>query len=164
MTEESMNKTGLESKIPDDEGIGPTLRRLREARRLTLADASMRLKFTKRQLDALEGEQWHLLPQGMSLRGFVKNYARYLEADVDALLTMLDNQVGKPQSAFVTAERAVRLGGDDGLDSGDDTVRRPWGWLLIILVFILVAGFYAINRGWVPDSWLVFDWLKSLKT
>lgn len=165
MTEQSVNQVSLDSmNLSEPVGIGPTLRRLREARRLTPADVSMRLKFSKRQLDALENEQWDVLPQGMSLRGFVKNYARYLEADVDALLTMLDSQVGKPQSAFVTAERAATLARDPDLDTGGDAVRRPWGWWFLILVFVLVSLFYAINRGWIPDSWLVFDWLKSLKT
>lgn len=165
MNQESVNQVHLEpTTIPDQEGIGPTLRRLREARRLTQADVSMRLKFSRRQLDALENEQWDQLPQGMSLRGFVKNYARYLETDVDALLVMLDNQVGRPQSVFVTDERAARLAGETDLDSTDDAGRYPWGWLLIILIFILVAGFYAINRGWIPDSWLIFDWLVSLKS
>lgn len=164
MTEQSVNQASLESNLSGSHGIGPTLRHLREARRLTPSDVSMRLKFSKRQLDALENEQWDRLPQGMSLRGFVKNYARYLEADVDALLTMLDNQVGKPQSAFVSAERTSTLARDRDLDADDDAVRRPWGWWLIILAFVLVAASYAINRGWVPDSWLIFDWLKSLKS
>lgn len=165
MTEEFVNQVSLDStNLSEPEGIGPTLRRLREARRLTPADVSMRLKFSKRQLDALENEQWELLPQGMSLRGFVKNYARYLEADVDALLTLLDSQVGKPQSAFVTAERSATMARDAGVDTRDDGVRRPWGWWFLILAFVLAAAFYAINRGWVPDSWLIFDWLKSLKT
>lgn len=162
MTEESVNQARLDStNLSEPEGIGPTLRRLREARQLTPADASMRLKFSKRQLHALENEQWDQLPQGMPLRGFVKNYARYLEADVDALLSMLDNQVGRPQTAFVTADPGAR---NADLDVGDDAPRRAWGWWLVILAFVLVAAFYAINRGWVPDSWLVFDWLQSLKT
>lgn len=165
MTEESVNQPRLNlTSTSDIDGIGPTLRRLREARRLTPAEVSMRLKFSRRQLDALESEQWHELPQGMPLRGFVKNYARYLDADVDALLTMLDNQVGRPQSAFVTAGSSPALAHNGGLETGDEGVRRPWGWLLIILTFVLVAGFYAINSGWVPDSWLIFDWLQSLKT
>ena len=165
MTEESVNQARFDSADRTEaEGIGPTLRRLREARRLTPTDVTMRLKFSKRQLDALENEQWDRLPDGMSLRGFVKNYARYLEADVDALLTMLENQVGKPQSAFVVAERAESLARGADIDAGDDGLRRPWGWWLIIVAFILVAAFYAINRGWVPDSWLIFDWLQSLKS
>lgn len=165
MTEEFVKQPSLESgSVPEPEGVGPTLRRLREARQLTRTEASMRLKFSKRQLEALENEQWDDLPQGMSLRGFVRNYARYLEADPDALLTVLDNQIGPPQSAFVSNDRAGRVTGTTSLDGPDDDVRRPWGWWLVIVAFVLVAAFYAIQRGWVPESWLIFDWLKSIRS
>lgn len=160
-TETRMNSDA--TSISDIEGVGPTLRRLREARRLTPADVSMRLKFSQRQLDALENERWSALPHGTPLRGFVKNYARYLDADVDALLYMLDSQVGRPETAFVTAKHPPVPGVTTDLSADDDVVRRPWGWMLVILIVVFVAGFYAIDRGWVPDSWLIFDWLKSLK-
>lgn len=164
MIEETITQTTFDtSSISDIEGIGPTLRSLREARQLTPAEVSMRLKFSQSQLNALENERWDALPHGMPLRGFVKNYARYLEADVDALLTMLDNQVGRPETAFVTAKQAPARGTATDLSSDDDTARRPWGWLIIILILVFVAGFYAIDRGWVPDSWLIFDWLQSFK-
>lgn len=145
-------------------GVGATLRSMREAKRLTPAEVSARLKFTSRQLEALETEQWDRLPSGVSLRGFVKNYGRYLDIDVDALLTMLDNQVG-PTSArhvSVSSNSAHSLGPAD-LPLQGEPVHRPWGWLIVILILLFVAGFYAIERGWVPDSWLIFDWLKSLK-
>ncbi len=143
-------------------GVGPALRSLREAKRLSPGEVSARLKFTSRQLEALETEQWDRLPTGVSLRGFVKNYARYLEADVDALLVMLDNQTSAGAVKPVAISRAGSLGPADQAIHGE-SVHRPWGWMIIILVLLFVAGFYAIERGWVPDSWLVFDWLKSLK-
>jgi cytoskeletal protein RodZ len=142
--------------------LGPTLRSLREARGLSPNEVSSRLKFSSRQLDALETEQWDRLPTGVSLRGFVKNYGRYLEADVDALMVMLENQVGSTRSKTVPVSSATSLGPAD-LPIQGEPVHRPWGWMLIILILLFVAGFYAIERGWVPDSWLVFDWLKSLK-
>jgi cytoskeletal protein RodZ len=147
---------------PVPTGIGPTLRSLREARGLSPGEVSARLKFTHRQLEALETEQWDRLPTGVSLRGFVKNYARFLEADVDALLTMLDNQVGVTAAKTVPVPPVGSLGTAD-LPIHGEPVHRPWGWFLIILVLLFVAGFYAIERGWIPDSWLIFDWLKSLK-
>lgn len=163
MTEETLNQIMRDTENATDAGgVGPTLRRLREARQLTPAEVCMRLKFSQRQLEALENEEWSLLPQGTPLRGFVKNYARYLEADVGALLTMLDTQVGPPQSAFV-AGRNVATARQGDVPMHDDAPRRPWGWLVVILALVLVAGFYAIERGWVPDSWLVFDWLRALK-
>src|SRR5690606_1762681 len=146
-------------------GVGATLRGLREAKRLSPGEVSARLKFSSRQLDALETEQWDRLPGGMSLRGFVKNYGRYLQADVDALLVMLDNQVGTTAVAKPVALNNVAqpLGPSD-LPLHGEPANRPWGWLIVILILLFVAGFYAIERGWVPDSWLIFDWLKSLKT
>lgn len=144
------------------QGVGPTLRTLREARQLTPAEVCMRLKFSQRQLNALESEQWDRLPQGTPLRGFVKNYARYLDADVEAMLSMLDAQVGPPKSAFVSSDGGSQLGASD-LPVSDDMPRRPWGWLLVILVLVFVALVYAARQGLIPDSWLVFDWLRSLK-
>ncbi|NYT57465.1 helix-turn-helix domain-containing protein [Alcaligenaceae bacterium] len=144
-------------------GIGATLRRLRQAKNLSPGEVSARLKFSGRQLDALETEQWDRLPSGMSLRGFVRNYARYLEADVEALLVMLDNQVGTAPVAKPTALNSAQSLGPSDLPLQGEPVNRPWGWFVVILILLFVAGFYAIERGWIPDSWLIFDWLKSLK-
>jgi hypothetical protein len=70
--------------------------------------------------------------------------------------------VASTRSKTVPVASATSLGPAD-LPLQAEPVHRPWGWLLIILILLFVAGFYAIERGWVPDSWLVFDWLKSLK-
>ncbi|GAB2903345.1 helix-turn-helix domain-containing protein [Paralcaligenes sp. KSB-10] len=143
-------------------GVGATLKSLREAKQLSLGDVSARLKFSTRQLGALEGEQWDDLPTGVSLRGFVKNYGRFLETDTDALVSMLDSQVGSTGARPIPVSSPASLGSAD-LSVQSEPVHRPWGWLIIILILLIVAGFYAIERNWVPDSWLVFDWLKSLK-
>jgi cytoskeletal protein RodZ len=148
--------------VSEPSGVGATLRRLREAKRLSPGEVSARLKFTARQLEALETEQWSRLPTGVSLRGFVKNYARFLEADVDALLVLLDTQVGSTAARPVAIAHADSLGPAE-MNMQGEPAHRPWGWLVIILVLLFVAGFYAIERGWVPDSWLIFDWLKSLQ-
>lgn len=163
MTQPLLKEARLEvvAPAPIPSGVGPTLRSLREAKRLSPGDITARLKFTSRQLEALETEQWDRLPSGMSLRGFVKNYGRFLDADVDALLVMLDSQVGPTAAKPAAIVQAGSLGSAD-LQHGEP-VYRPWGWLIVILAILLVAGFYAIARGWIPDSWLVFDWLKSLK-
>jgi cytoskeletal protein RodZ len=145
------------------QGLGPTIRALREAKRISLTEASGRLKFSVRQLEALEAEQWDRLPSGVSLRGFVKNYGRFLGADVEALVTMLENQVGGTRAQPAAVVDAPSLAGGADMPMHADTASHSWGWLLIIILTLVVAGFYAIERGWIPDSWLVFDWLKSLK-
>src|SRR3546814_18051396 len=83
----------------------------------------------------------------MSLRGFVKNYGRYLETDIDALMVMLDNQVGPAAARPVAVNNSNSLGPTD-LPIQGEPVHRPWGWLIIILILLFVAGFYAIESGW----------------
>jgi cytoskeletal protein RodZ len=153
------------SVIPLHDGVGATLKSLRQARRVTLTEASGRIKFSVRQIQALEAEEWSSLPTGVPLRGLVKNYARLLEADVDAIMTMLEAQTDSAVTPRV-AINAVPTGGPTfvpgELPSGAEERGFPWGWFLIIVVVLAVAGFYAFDRGWIPASWLDFQWLKSL--
>jgi cytoskeletal protein RodZ len=153
-----------EVDMPDanSAGIGTTLRTLREARGVSPAAAADRLKFTLRQVDALESEKWDDLPAGAPLRGFIRNYARFLGADVDALLSILDTQEGASRARHATVSIGRSLSPRQ-LPMQGEPAQRPWGWFVIIVLLLVVAGFYAVERGWVPDSWLIFDWLKSLK-
>lgn len=144
--------------------VGSMLRALREARNMSLSEVSARLKFSARQLNALEQERWEDLPQGMSLRGLVRNYARFLRADPDALLDALERQVGASvASPSVAVNRVANRYQESDLPLHDEPSGRPWGWLIIILVVLFIAVFYAIERAWIPESWLLFDWLKSIQ-
>lgn len=143
-------------------GLGATLKALREAKELSLGEVSARLKYSGRQIEAIESEQWDNLPTGVSLRGLVRNYGRFLDTNTDALVSMLDSQVGSTGARPVAVSSPATLGAAD-VSLQNDPVHRSWGWLIIILVLLIVAAFYAIERGWVPDSWLIFDWLRSLK-
>lgn len=144
--------------------IGKALQAMREAHHLTLADVSARIKYSASQLGHLEAGHWDRLPGGVPLRGLVRNYARFLDADVDAMLRLLDDAVGptRPQPTVTSlgAHRALQQA--DVLAKGEPA-HRTWAWLVVLLVLAFGLGWYAINRGWVPDEWLVFDWLKTLR-
>lgn len=146
-------------------GAGEALRRMREARGLTLIEVSARIKYSAVQLGYLEAQEWVRLPEGVPLRGLVRNYARFLEADIEAMLRLLDDEVGptgpRPTVSALENKHALRVA--DAPPKGEPA-HRTWTWLLLILVLLCVAGLYAINRGWVPDEWLIFDWLKALKS
>ena len=145
-------------------GIGATLRSMREARRISVGEVSQRLKFSVRQIEALESEDWDRLPAGVSLRGFVRNYARFLDADVDSLLVVFDSQVAPSSTPSVIATPGLSSGMATGseIPVTVENTHRPWGWYLIIVAILVVAAVYAVDRGWVPESWLVFDWLKTI--
>jgi cytoskeleton protein RodZ len=61
--------------------FGEKLRREREMRDVTLSEISESTKISKRSLQALEDEDFDLLPGGVFNRGFVRAYARYLGID-----------------------------------------------------------------------------------
>lgn len=164
LKEKEQSEVTASAAVADPTGVGMTLRTMREARRVTVSEVSQRLKFSVRQIEALEAEDWERLPSGVPLRGFVRNYARYLEADVESMLVLLDNQVGStaPPRILVAPGVSTSLAGEAAVPVAPETSNRPWGWFLIIVAILAVAAFYAIDRGWVPESWLIFDWLKAI--
>ncbi len=77
------------SGLSGTESVGATLRTTREAQGLTIENMADRIKFSVRQLEALEGNNLELLPQGAFLRGFVRSYARALQLDEAPLIAAL---------------------------------------------------------------------------
>ena len=76
---------------------GRHLRQAREARGLSVADIARTLKFSERQINALEGDDYQLLSGSTFIRGFIRSYARVLKADPEPLLAMLE--AGAPPAA-----------------------------------------------------------------
>ncbi len=70
--------------------VGARLRIAREARSMSVADAAQALKLGPKQVEALEAENWGALPGNTMIRGFVRNYARLLNLDSEALMRALD--------------------------------------------------------------------------
>ncbi|WP_341675462.1 RodZ domain-containing protein [Niveibacterium sp. SC-1] len=68
---------------------GEALRQAREARGLTRSDIAQMLKLSVRQIEAIEEERFDKLPGQAWVRGFVRNYARYLDLDPAPLLARL---------------------------------------------------------------------------
>ena len=81
-------------------------------------EVSSRIKFSARQIEALENEQWADLPSGVSLRGLIRNYARLLGADSQAIVESLDpgtrHRAGQAQpGALHSAHSIPQSGADD---------------------------------------------------
>ena len=70
--------------------IGRQLRAAREAAGLTTADVAQSLKFSQRQVEQLEADDYAALPGTTIVRGFARSYARLLGLDVATLLQLLD--------------------------------------------------------------------------
>lgn len=70
--------------------VGGQLRLTRESAGLTTADVAQSLKFSQRQVEQLEADDYEALPGTTIVRGFTRSYARLLGLDGGALLQLLD--------------------------------------------------------------------------
>ncbi|WP_246210911.1 RodZ domain-containing protein [Vogesella oryzae] len=125
--------------------IGQQLRTAREAQGLSLLDVVDRLKLSPRQLEAIEAGQFDRLPGVTFVRGFVRNYARFLELDSDGLMALLDAQFPPvkvepaPVVAAVAEQRPARSG-------------KNWLWLLPLLAAGGVIGWLQFAKQTTSSS------------
>lgn len=116
---------------------GRFLREAREARNMSVFEVAQSLKFSARQIEALEADDYAALPQGATfVRGFVRGYAKLLKLDPDRLLAMLDAwtpatlpEVREPQNMGVAAT-AVAAGSRSS---------RPMAFGSVIIAVLAVA-------------------------
>ena len=76
--------------------VGEQLREGRLAAGWSIDAVAQQLKLAPRQVQALEDDEFGLLPGRTFVRGFVRNYARLLRLDADALLAQLPDAVAAP--------------------------------------------------------------------
>ncbi|NHZ71509.1 MAG: helix-turn-helix domain-containing protein, partial [Aquificales bacterium] len=66
--------------------LGHILREARETKGLTLEEAQEKTRINSKYLDALENSEYDKLPTPVHVRGFLRNYARFLGLDPQPLL------------------------------------------------------------------------------
>jgi len=92
-----------------DAGVGPAasvgeeLARARAALGFSIADVAQQLKFSARQIEALEQGRFEQLPTGTFARGMVRAYARLLKLDPEPLVQRIAERVATADNATVAA-------------------------------------------------------------
>jgi cytoskeleton protein RodZ len=79
-------------------GFGERLKRERELRGISRDEVCAGTRITARYLEALENEEWEILPGGVFNRGFVRGVARFLGLDEDDLLAEYDAAMNEQKS------------------------------------------------------------------
>lgn len=74
-------------------GIGDLLRQTREEKNLTLADVEQEIKIRSRYLEALEAEEFDILPGNVYLYGFLRSYATFLGLDATELVSQVKSHL-----------------------------------------------------------------------
>ena len=123
--------------------MGEILREKREEKNLTVEDVSNRLRLSVRQIQALEANDFATFPEPMMTRGFIRNYARFLEIDPDPLLQAYREYVPSesPHSLSIhSANVQLPVNG-----------QRSWGkYIVLLLVVALAAAGWFIYTDYLP--------------
>ncbi len=124
-------------------GVGEELARARAALGLSVADVAQQLKFSARQLEALEQERFEELPTGTFARGMVRAYGRLLKLDAEALVGRMAARVAAPDNAeaVVSAHRPIPI---------TDSARR--GNLVYAALSVAILGVIGA---------VVFEWQRE---
>ncbi len=75
--------------------VGEMLRSAREAKGLTLEAANRDTKISVEVLSSLEQDDFDSVGSDIYLKGFLRNYARFLGVDVEEVMRALDRQRGR---------------------------------------------------------------------
>lgn len=132
--------------VPQKTGVGDRLRQAREARGMDADALAAALKLSRRQIEALEAGEWDRLPGHTFIRGFVRNYARVVQLDAEALLSALDAPVpAAPRLDLPRNAAAV-------MPEAGQPRKRDYAAVLagFILMTLAVVAYYVVPK----DLWM----------
>jgi len=147
-----MEQQSEQNNQPEQVSVGEALRVAREAAGLSLNEVADRLKLSLRQLDAIERDDFEALPGPTFVRGFVRNYARFLEIDSGPLMEALDGHF--PSAARDVANLSREESSTASPEAGDDE-RNSNKWMVLSLVGIVagaaIVWVFGHNNETQPD-------------
>lgn len=135
--------------------LGTYIRHAREARGLDLRDAAQQTRISINYLKAIEDEDFSKLPGEVFVKGFLKNYARFLRLPEDEVVKRYEERNTSQQGAAPTAGSStqkpdVHKQGSAEMRAVNAEEKQPgglslepflWGGIILIgmILFILVA-------------------------
>ncbi|HFC12055.1 MAG TPA: helix-turn-helix domain-containing protein [Anaerolineae bacterium] len=144
--------------------IGNILYAARIAKQVTLDQAHQRLKIQKTYLSAMEKGHFELLPTAVHARGYLKNYAKFLELDPQPLLDNYKEQLAsikhKPRRATTNGTGTVHPNGDTSFFDPVNMQLNPMrggtnaeSVLRLIIIFALLAAIILVaSRFFVAQN------------
>jgi len=128
-------------------GVGSALKAARERAGMSLGEVADRLKLSIRQLEAIEHDDFQQLPGATFVRGFVRNYARFLRVDPEPLMARLEQHFPSAVNDVVnlvkhehqaapagTAQKAARVSTEAAAGG------RPGKWLALVVAGVVVVA------------------------
>ncbi len=146
MTDESLHADAdigqadeaTEDGAPDAPTLGTILRQAREAKGQSIADVVQVIRFSARQIEALERDDYASLPGSTAVRGLVRNYAKFLKLDAAPLLAQLDPAVPVPEADV----RPPTNMGEAEQPTIVDRIPLPWVAGVAVAMILALGGYW----------------------
>jgi hypothetical protein len=121
-----------------DNQVGDVLRQARNRRKVELSEVEAATRIRLRYLQAIEAEDWDVLPGGVYTRGFIRTYASFLGLDGDRLVDDYRASVEEkvPDSAASTPGAAPT----HPSSAPKPARHRRLGWLVAATGAVLIAA------------------------
>ena len=122
--------------------LGEWLRQRREELDISLEQAEADTRIRLRYLEALESDEYDALPDPAVGRGFLRNYATYLNLDPQEAADRFSEKVAppEPESLAVEGPTPFTTGPFRPVDLHEMPTRRSrWGWLILLILLLLAA-------------------------
>ena len=126
---------------------GAKLRAAREAAGLSIDAVAQQLKLAPRQVKALEEEAWERLPGRTFVRGFARNYARFVHLDPETVLALLPAAEASPALERPALAAARRPMGEMPVERVAKPSAARWLVPLLLIVIFGAAAYYELERS-----------------
>ncbi len=122
-------------------GPGSMLARERAGKGLSVADIAAQLRYSPKQIEALEGDDYSRLPGTTFVRGMIRGYAKILGTQATPILQAYEK---RHIPAPITVDlRAKRIPFPDGRARST----RVYVWLSAVVALLVTAGLYEWHFG-----------------
>jgi len=125
---------------------GATLRAAREAHGMSIDAVAQQLKLAPRQVQALESDDYAQLPGRTFVRGFMRNYARLLRLDPDAVVASLPDAGHAPSLDRPSLSPTTRVMGELPADLPAKPSSARWAIPLALIAIVIIAVVYEFGR------------------
>jgi cytoskeleton protein RodZ len=125
--------------------VGSALRKVREARGVTLEEAARDTRVRLAFLEAIEAEDFQLLLGDVHLRGCLRTYATYLRLSPDKVVAMYDAELGHDEVVVVPPPVRSEPVLDARRRRDDHRL-----WILVAATLLVLAGAFGVLSARQP--------------
>lgn len=153
-TAETVQESFVSETVQAQLTVGELLRQARESKNLSIEQVATALRIGPKQILSMENNAFHELPDAMIARGFLRNYAKFLVLDSEALVSMLKSTLPEVANKSISMSSANIVMTEDQKKS-----MMPYVWSSAIVLLGLLIWYAYVE--WMPTIQTQYDSAKS---